>query len=80
MYACTIDLRMSFFYSIVGGIYDDLQPLIQLDHLLLPLLVNICPSDELPKLFCFLPPYLSAAWLSAKVKDYLQGEKVIAAV
>ena len=42
---------------------DDLWPLTSLDPLLLPLLVKICPPEELADVFTVLPPYLSAAYL-----------------
>lgn len=49
--------------SIDEDLYDDLRPLFQLDRLLLPLLMYICPIENLPKLFLLLPLYHSAAWL-----------------
>ena len=52
---------MDIFNSIV---FDDLQPLIKLDPLLLPQLVSICPTEELPSFIELIPTYLSAAWLS----------------
>lgn len=47
---------------------EDLWPLTSLDPLLLPLLVKMCPPEELADVFSVLPPYLSAAYLLELVK------------
>ena len=45
----------------------DLEPLTKLDPLLLPQLVFICPSHELPTFFNHIPTDVSAAWLFREV-------------
>ena len=49
-----------FVDAIVSG---KLEPLLQLDPLLLPLLVYACPTHELPSLFAVIAPSVSASWL-----------------
>lgn len=51
----------------IKGLCGELKPLCQLDPLLLPLLVYICPHQELSKLFPLIPTYLSAAYLYESV-------------
>lgn len=43
--------------------FEDLKPLVILDPLMLPLLVHVCPIEELPGVIAVIPPYLSAARL-----------------
>lgn len=49
------------------GLRNELKPLSQLDPLLLPLLVYICPYRELSELFSLIPTYLSVAYLNELV-------------
>ncbi len=49
---------------------DDWRPLVQLDYRILPLLVSICPNEELPNILHLLPTNLSAAWLHQMIKDH----------
>ena len=48
---------------------NTLEPLMNLDPLLLPLLVNICPPKSLPEVFLVSPIYLSAARILKYVQD-----------
>ena len=44
--------------------YGSIEHLLIVDHLLLPLLVNICPVDkDFGEVFSVIPPYLSVARL-----------------
>ena len=55
--------------SILTEKYDTLEPLIALDPLLLPLLINICDPDDLASVFSVIPTYLSAARVLKHVKS-----------
>ena len=48
------------------------QPLVKLDHLLLPLLISTSQWDELLKSLYLLPTNISAAWLCEKTKEQRQ--------
>ena len=50
-------------YRFSMAVSDKLQPLIQLDPLLLPQLVYICPTHQISSLFAVIPPSVSASWL-----------------
>lgn len=63
-------------YSYINSTYEDLKPLTFLDPLLLPLLMNICQSQEVPSLIPHIPPYLSAAYISKAIKELRLGEDV----
>ena len=41
-----------------------------LDPLLLPLLVEACPSGDLPAVFSIIPTYLSAAMILKIIKSF----------
>eukprot|EP00731_Ephydatia_muelleri_P002838 Em0001g2838a len=47
--------------------YQKLQDLFQLDPLLLPVFVHVCPRKELTTLFKFIPSYVSTAYISYMV-------------
>lgn len=59
---------------IIKELQDGEAPFISLDPLLLPLLVNRCPSDELPALVSILPTYIS----SAKILMLIDAKKGVA--
>lgn len=60
------------FHRMIDGLHHELKPLVQLDPLLLPMLVYICPNHELPKLLLIIPTYLSVAWLYELVDPHGQ--------
>ena len=55
--------------SILKENYSILEPLIRLDPLLLPLLVNVSRMDDLPDVFSVIPTYLAVAKLFSIVKS-----------
>ncbi len=67
------------FFRIFEEDYDTLEPLVVLDPLLLPLLVNVCCPEDLPVVFSVIPPYLSAARIVKLVKDggHIYSEQVL---
>ena len=68
-------------YRFMAEMNGDLKHLISLDHLLLPLLVSVCPAGDLPAMFSLIPPFVSASWLRYSIsKDYktLQNQQVSA--
>ena len=66
------------FYRFIDAVSGQLNPLFQLDPLLLPLLVFICPTPELPSLFAEIPPSMSASWLH--YSNYLPVSYIIIVV
>ena len=50
-------------------LYDELEPLMLLDPLVLTAFIYVCPQAELPALFARIPSYFATAWLFKKVKD-----------
>lgn len=53
-----------FNFSLIEEHFDDMKPLVELDPLFLPMVVYICPAEELSMLFLQIPPFVSAARLS----------------
>ena len=56
----------------IANFYEELQPLIYIDPLLLPMLAYSCQQEELPAVFRVLPTYLSVALI---MKLYLPPNK-----
>ena len=50
-------------------LYDELEPLMLLDPLVLTTFVYVCPKAELPAIFRKIPPNYATAWLIKDVKD-----------
>lgn len=44
--------------------YQQLQDLIELDPLLLPIVVHVCPKKELAELFKYISPSVSITYMS----------------
>ena len=71
-----------FFLNVrmIEAVQGHLKPLILLDSLLLPLLVYICPENDLCKLFALIPADVSTSWIRHTIDPGTERRKKISPV
>ena len=61
---CDLQINPHLPYRLIECHYKTLEPLLMADPKLLPVLMYICPSKQLPFLIREIPVRVSAAWIS----------------